>query len=128
LGSGSRRLLLIEKDAGLHKALTEVLESVGHQVVHGDPASGERSFGEIDVVVLGLPVSPAWCIEELPRAPLVLLHGRAVLGELERWLDPPHPCSRILLSRPFRDTELLDAVERAWEAEARARNLDELRS
>ena len=124
----SKRLLLIEKDPGLHKRLTALLESAGHQVVHGDPAPGERSFDRIDVVVMGLPVSPIWSLEELPRAPLVLLHGRAVLGELERWLDPPHPCSRILLSRPFRDSDLMDAVERACETQTQASDPQEPRS
>jgi hypothetical protein len=112
----SKRLLLIEADPGLHKRLTSMLERAGYQVAHGDAPSGARSLGRIDAVVLCLPVSPAWSLSELPRAPLVLLHGRAMFGELERWLDPPHPCSRILLSRPFRCSELSEAVERACES------------
>lgn len=113
-----KRLLLIEAEPGLHKRLTSMLERAGYQVAHGDAASGARSLGRIDAVVLCLPVSPAWSLPDLPTAPLVLLHGRAMFGELERWLDPPHPCSRILLSRPFRSSDLREAVERACESSA----------
>jgi hypothetical protein len=124
----SKRLLLIEADPGLHKRLTSMLERAGYQVAHGDVASGARSLGRIDAVVLCLPVSPAWSLADLPTAPLVLLHSRAMFGELERWLDPPHPCPRILLSRPFRCSELREAVERACESWAPGEEPHEPRS
>jgi hypothetical protein len=111
-----RRLLLIESDAGLHKRLTSMLERAGYQVAHADAVSGAQSLGRIDAVVLCLPVSPAWSLSDLPRAPLVLLHGRAMFGELERWLDPPHPCPRILLSRPSHPSDPHEAVERACQS------------
>ena len=111
-----RRLLLIESDPDLHKRLASMLERAGYQVAHGDAVSGAESLGRIDAVVLCLPVSAAWSLSNLPHAPLVLLHGRAMFGELERWLDPPHPCARILLSRPFQPSELREAVERACQS------------
>ena len=111
-----RRLLLIESDPEIHKRLTSMLERAGYQVTHGDAVSGAESLDRIDAVVLSLPVSPAWSLSDLPRVPLVLLHGRAMFGELERWLDPPHPCPRILVSRPCDCDELREAVERACQS------------
>jgi len=112
-GSQTRRVLLIEDDAGVRMAIRALLERSGYEL---DEASGGRDgvrralSTKFDVVILdlGLPEYDGWTVldrlRELSDVPILVLTGRSSEFDVARALMAG---ADDYVVKPFRNTELL---------------------
>jgi CheY-like chemotaxis protein len=116
------KILVIDDEDGVREALRDMLRSTGSEVeIHRNAREGLRAFDRdhFDIVFtdLGMPDISGWQVAEAvkakrPETPVVLVTGWGVqIGHP----DPAHSAVDMVLGKPFRIDDALQALGRALE-------------
>ncbi len=115
------RILVVDDEPEVLLLLTDILESVGHEVVQAtNGAEGLREFqkGDVDLIVTDIIMPDKEGLESImdykqlnPEVKIIAISGGARIGPHTYLKMAEKFGAKKVFSKPFRNKELLDAVE-----------------
>jgi CheY-like chemotaxis protein len=115
------RILVVDDEPEVLLLLTDILESVGHEVIratNGEEGLREFQKGNVDLIVTDIIMPDKEGLESImdykqlnPEVKIIAISGGARIGPHTYLKMAEKFGAKRVFSKPFRNKELLDAVE-----------------
>ncbi len=115
------RILVVDDEPEVLLLLTDILESVGHEVIratNGEEGLREFHKGNVDLIVTDIIMPDKEGLESImdykqlnPEVKIIAISGGARIGPHTYLKMAEKFGAKRVFSKPFRNKELLDAVE-----------------
>lgn len=115
------RILVVDDEPEVLLLLTDILESVGHEVIratNGEEGLREFQKGNVDLIVTDIIMPDKEGLESImdykqlnPEVKIIAISGGARIGPHTYLKMAEKFGAKRVFSKPFRNKELLDAIE-----------------